>query len=69
MKTEIIVAIIGASSAVLGAFITGVFTIYRKKSQDKPKQKIQGNGNIQAGQNINISGGVTVNAETINKRT
>ena len=68
MDTEIIVAIITGCATVLAATIAGIFALITKKSKSKEKQKIQGNGNIQAGKNINISGGVTINAETSNKR-
>ena len=68
MKTEIIVAIIAGCGTVLAAVIGGVFAIITKKSNSKPEQKIQGNGNIQAGKDVNISGGVNINVETNHKR-
>lgn len=68
METEIIVAIIAGCATVLAAVIGGVFAMITKKTNGKPEQKIQGNGNIQAGKNVKISGGVTINAETSNKR-
>lgn len=68
MKTEIIVAIIAGCATVLAAIIGGISTIITKKTNNKPEQKIQGNGNIQAGKNANISGGVNINAETNYKR-
>lgn len=68
METEIIVAIIAGCATVLAAVIGGVFAIITKKTNSKPEQKIQGNGNIQAGKNANISGGVNINAETNHKR-
>lgn len=66
METEIVVAIIGGGTTILAAIIAGVVTLITKKSKSKETQKIQGNGNIQAGKNVNISGGVTINAETDN---
>lgn len=68
METEIVVAIIAGCATVLAAVIAGVFTLIAKKSKGKEEQKIQGNGNIQAGRNVRISGGVTINAETNDKR-
>lgn len=68
METEIIVAIIAGSATVLAAIIAGVFALVAKKSKNKPEQKIQGNGNIQAGKNVKISGGVNINAESNHKR-
>lgn len=68
METEIIVAIIAGCATVLAAVIGGVFAIITKKTNSKPEQKIQGNGNIQAGKNANISGGVNIYAETNHKR-
>ena len=68
METEIIVAIISGCATVLAAVIGGVFAIITKKTNSKPEQRIQGNGNIQAGKNANISGGVNINAETNHKR-
>ena len=68
METEIIVAIIAGSATVLAAIIAGIFALLAKKSKSKPEQKIQGNGNIQAGMNVKISGGVTINAESNHKR-
>lgn len=68
METEIIVAIIAGCATVLAAVIGGVFAIITKKTNSKPEQKVQGNGNIQAGKNANISGGVNINAETNHKR-
>lgn len=68
METEIIVAIIAGCATILAAVIGGVFAIITKKSKGKPEQKIQGNGNIQAGKNVKISGGVNINAETNHKR-
>ena len=68
METEIIVAINAGCATVLAAVIGGVFAIITKKTNSKPEQKIQGNGNIQAGKNANISGGVNINAETNHKR-
>ena len=68
METEIIVAIIAGCATVLAAVIGGVFAIITKKTNSKPEQKIKGNGNIQAGKNANISGGVNINAETNHKR-
>lgn len=68
METEIIVAIIAGCATVLAAVIGGVFAIITKKTNSKPEQRIQGNGNIQAGKNANISGGVNINAETNHKR-
>lgn len=68
METEIIVAIITGSATVLAAIIAGIFALIAKKSKNKPEQKIQGNGNIQAGKNVKISGGVTINAESNHKR-
>lgn len=68
METEIVVAIIGAGATVLAAVIAGVVALITNKSKSKGTQKIQGNGNIQAGKNVNISGGVTINAETDNRR-
>ena len=55
MKTEIIVAIIGAIAVILGAIIAGIFSIManRKKKQSNGnidiKQKQNGNNNIQIG--------------------
>lgn len=46
METEIIVAIIAGCATVLAAVIGGVFAIITKKTNSKPEQKIQGNGNI-----------------------
>lgn len=46
METEIIVAIIAGCATVLAAVIGGVFAIITKKTNSKPKQKIQVNGNI-----------------------
>ena len=68
METEIIVAIIAGSASILVAIITGIFALLAKKSKSKPEQKIQGNGNIQAGKNVKISGGVTINAKSKHKR-
>lgn len=68
METEIVVAIIGGGAAILTAIITGIFALVAKKSKSKEAPKIQGNGNIQAGRNVNISGGVTVDAKTDNRR-
>ena len=68
MEIEIIVAIIAGSATVLAAIIAGIFALIAKKSKNKPEQKIQGNGNIQAGKNVKISGGVTINAESKHKR-
>lgn len=68
MDTEIIVAIIAGSATVLAAIIAGVFALITKKSKNKPEQKIQGNGNIQAGKNVKVSGGVTIDAKSNNKR-
>ena len=68
MEIEIIVAIIAGSATVLAAIIAGIFALIAKKSKNKPEQKIQGNGNIQAGKNVKISGGVTINAESNHKR-
>ncbi len=68
METEIVVAIIAGCATVLAAVIAGVFTLTAKKSKGKEEQKIQGNGNIQAGRNVRISGGVTINAKTNDKR-
>ena len=68
METGIIVAIITGSATVLAAVIAGVFTLIVKKSKNKPEQKIQGNGNIQVGKNVKISGGVTINAKSNHKR-
>lgn len=68
METEIIVAIIGGGATILAAIIAGVFTLITKKSKSREAQKIHGNGNIQAGKNVNISGGVIINAETDNRR-
>ena len=68
METEIVVAIIAGCATVLAAVIAGVFTLLAKKSKGKEEQNIQGNGNIQAGRNVRISGGVTINAETNGKR-
>ena len=68
METEIIVAIIAGSATVLAAIIAGIFALVAKKSKNKPEQKIQGNGNIQAGKNVKISGGVNINAESNHKR-
>lgn len=68
METEIIVAIIAGSATVLAAIIAGVFALITKSSKNEPEQKIQGNGNIQAGKNVKISGGVTINAESKHKR-
>ena len=68
MKTEIFVAIIAGCGTVLAAVIGGVFAIITKKSNSKPEQKIQGDGNIQAGKDVNISGGVNINVETNHKR-
>lgn len=68
METEIIVAIIAGCASILAAIIAGVFALIAKKAKSKEEQRIQGNGNIQAGKNVNISEGVTINAETNNKR-
>lgn len=68
METEIIVAIIAGSATIIAAIIAGVFALITKKTKVKDEQKIQGNGNIQAGKNANISGGVNINAETNHKR-
>ena len=68
MEIEIVVAIISAGAAILTAIIAGMFTLIKKKPKSEKLQKIQGNGNIQAGKNVNISGGVTVNDETNNRR-
>ena len=46
METEIIVAIIAGCATVLAAVIGGVFAIITKKTNSKPEQKIQVNGNI-----------------------
>ena len=68
METEIIVAIIAGCATIIAAIIAGVFALITKKAKGKEEQKIQGDGNIQAGKNVNISGGVTINVETNNKR-
>lgn len=68
MSTEIIVAIIAGGAAVVAAIITGIFNLFGKKSKATKEQKIQGNNNIQAGENVHIVGGVSNNAKTDNKR-
>ncbi len=68
MKTEIIVAIIAGGATILAAVIAGVFNLVSKKTKNTGGQKIQGNGNIQAGRNITISGGVNTNDDSSNKR-
>lgn len=68
METAIIAAIIAGCATILAAVIAGVFAIIAKKTNGKPEQKIQGNGNIQAGKDANISGGVNINAEANHKR-
>lgn len=51
MKTEIIVAIIGATAVIAGAVITGIFTLLKKDktNETKIKQKQKGNHNTQIG--------------------
>lgn len=68
MDTQIIVAIIAACATILAAIIAGVFLLASKKGKKEDSQRIQGNGNIQAGNNVNISGGMTINAETSDRR-
>lgn len=70
MEPGIITAMITAGAAILAAIITGIFKLVNNKSKKRntSNQKIHGNGNIQAGNNIKIRGDVTINDETTNKR-
>ncbi|MGN0469044.1 MAG: hypothetical protein ACI4GY_09995 [Acutalibacteraceae bacterium] len=58
MDTEIIVAIIGASGAVLAAVITGIFKVLKKDKarQIKINQKQSGKNNTQIGIQNNYGG-------------
>lgn len=68
MQTEIIVAIISAIAAILVAIVTGIFKCITNKTKEDKSQSISGNGNIQAGGDINLSGGIEINAKPTDKR-
>ena len=67
MSTEVIIAIISASAVVLAAIITGIFKLIDSKTKDDKNQNIKGNGNMQAGGSITVSGGISVNEKPTDK--
>lgn len=67
MDIEIIVAIITGCVTVLAAIIAGIFKIVTNNKDSEKRQKIIGSGNIQAGQCVDISGGVDVDIKTNSK--